>query len=191
VKSKNVIERRLRTLRLRYLKKYIAISQDKIPQNCIYNIIHSPVERPNISQFKELDYDEMAACHNATLIVIQPDLLIHICTYGSERPDLWNGEICDTDITSKGCKHFQPRIMAEEAKKEFLSKLSDDEYVYDNYPDIATLQWVLEDRVYKYDLSWWEKILVWFGIKQLKEKLNQINLHEDEENDDITSDTGT
>lgn len=191
MKSKSIIERRLRTLRLRYLKKYIALSQDRIPQNCIYNILHTPTERPKTSQFKAFDEDEMTSCRNATLIVIQPDLPIRICTYGSEIPEKWNGDICDTDDVSKGCKYFHPCITVEEAEKEFLSKLVDDEYVYENYPDVAALQWVLEDRVHKYGLSWWERMLVWLGIKQLKDKQVSLEISlKNGEDDDSTSNTG-
>jgi hypothetical protein len=160
-------------------------------------MIHNPIDRPNTSQFKVFDDEtEFAASHNATLIVIQPDKPIRLCMYGSEDLTKWSGDICDGDDTSKSCKWFKPRITAEEAKKEFLDKLSDDKYVYDSYLDIATLQWVLEDRVHKHRLSLWERFLIWIGIIGLKDELEpeQItNLPEDiwEDDDVNTKDNGS
>jgi len=45
-----------------------------------------------------------------------------------------------------------------------MELLSDDEYVFDNYRDMAAFQWVLSDRLHKMPLSWWETLILWFQV---------------------------
>ncbi len=100
-----------------------------------------------------------------TLLVIQDDSPIHLCMYGSDDMTTWSGDICNDDSVARSCKYFKPLVSPDQARSDFLETLSDDKYTHDNYRDIATLQWVLNDRVYKMSLSWWERLILWFKTK--------------------------
>jgi hypothetical protein len=97
-----------------------------------------------------------------SLVVIQPDQKIRLCMYGSENPSEWPGNVCDTVETARECKLFQPRVSEKDAVKEFNDLMADDAWVYEHHKDIAALQWVLEERVHKIDLSAWDNLLLWF-----------------------------
>lgn len=155
MKSESKILSRLKKLRITYAKIHISTSQDKLPHNCSYNY--------NFDQNLELSHKipmefERAPRINRTLVVFNDHKPIKICTYGSENSTTWNGDkICDNESVSKPCPWFRPKISLEEAANEFQNLVSDDSYVEKTYPDIAILQWVLDDRIHKYKLSWFER----------------------------------
>lgn len=103
-----------------------------------------------------------------TLVVIQEDRPIGLCMYGASDASKWPGNICDDVATAKSCPMFNPRVTVEEAKAEFIDQLEDDEFVFNNYRDVATLQWVLGERVHDIPLTWWERLIVWFSMKSAK-----------------------
>lgn len=184
MKSKSDISKRLRNLRVRYAKRFISFSQERKPENCSFNFEHKPNGIYNNSNFMEID---RAPKTSVTLVVINPETPTRLCMYGSENPETWNGVICDRDEISKSCKYFNPKKRLNEAREEFLSIMSDDEYVYENYKDIATLQWVLGDRIHKSGLNLFEKFIFWIQsvkLRLFKPKLipSNVNIWE-EEND--------
>lgn len=158
MKSQDEIERRLRTLRVRYTKKHIAASQERLPQNCIYNLEQAP--NGHYTKSKSADVD-IAPRHSITLVVIQPESPIRLCMYGADDPSKWPGNICDKAETARCCSWFSAKVSKEVAKTEFLNRLADDEYVYENHPDIAALQWATDGRVYKKSLSPLERLRIW------------------------------
>lgn len=184
MKSESDIVKRLKNLRIRYAKRFIFLSQERKPENCSFNFEHESNGTYENSNFMEID---RAPKKSVTLIVIKPETPTRLCLYGSENPETWNGVICDRDEISKSCKYFIPKQSLNEAKENFLSLMSDDEYVYENYKDIATLQWVLGDRIHKFGLSLFERLIFWiFSLKLrvFKPKLIPSNLDPwNEEND--------
>lgn len=154
MKSKTDIENRLRSLRIKYAKRYISKTQARAHRNCQYNREHIP--KGKYEKTKSIDV-EMASKKQTTLMVIQPDYPIRLCMYGADSPSTWLGDVCDSDEIAKSCKWFKPIISAATAKDEFLKLLEDDEWVFDNYLDIVALQWVLNDRVHLMMLTWWER----------------------------------
>jgi len=76
--------------------------------------------------------------------------------------------MCDHDDIAKSCKMFNPLVSIEQAREEFLEKLSDDEYVFNNYRDMATLQWVIGQRVHEVPLTAWERFVFWLKAKLFK-----------------------
>jgi len=164
VKSQEAISRRLRNLRLRYAKQHVKESQARCHRNCTYN--H---EQPNLSPLKysrngvpEIEY-ERSPRKSVTLVVLQDQVPTRLCMYGSQNPSTWSGDICDNDDIAKSCKYFQAKVGEEEARRQFMEKLEDDEYVYDNFRDIAALQWVLDDRVASHPLTILERLSLWFS----------------------------
>lgn len=164
VKTKAAISKRLNNLRLRYAKQFVKSSQERTHQNCSYNYecIPGKFNYGNIpTEF------ERAPRKNVTLLVLQEESPIRLCMYGKSDPATWAGEICDNDDKARQCKLFKPLVSASEARIEIMSRLSDDEYVYDNYKDIATLQWVLEERSNS-KLSLWSQFIFWFKTRNLR-----------------------
>ena len=195
MKPKETVERRLRTLRIRYAKKFILASQKRLHTNCVYNIEHSQTNwwsNKRVSESVEMD---IAPHHSVTLLVIQPEQLSpRLCMYGAEDPAHWPGDICDSDDMSKRCKWFKPRYTVEQAKQKFFELLQDDKYVYDNFQDVASLQWVLEDRLYNHNLSWWERLIFWLKTRFIQvpkpmPQLPPIDLPEGIWDDDPPSDS--
>ncbi len=66
--------------------------------------------------------------------------------YGADSPATWSGDVCDSDGRSCCCDHFVPLKTVAEATDEFMSSLLDDKFIYDNFRDLAALQWALGDR---------------------------------------------
>jgi len=83
--------------------------------------------------------------------------------YGSESPSSWNGDVCDSDSKSYPCPLFRPLRNAESAADEFMESLLDDSHVFENYRDLAALQWVLGDR--RPTLPWYRRLLVFLTGK--------------------------
>jgi hypothetical protein len=142
-------------------------SQDKLPHNCVYNYNLENSLKLSGSIPQEF---ERSPRINQTLVVFQEHSPVRICTYGSQNLETWNGDIiCNDESVSKPCSWFNPKVSPEESADEFRKLVSDDSYVEKFYPDVAILQWVLEDRIYKHDLSWFDKlrlkIHVWFLTK--------------------------
>jgi hypothetical protein len=89
------------------------------------------------------------------ILPARSELSVHIshddgmgyCMYGSESCSTWSGTLCDGDSVPSTCKWFVPQVTVEEAVKTHDALMVDDKYVYANYPDIAALQWVIEDRI--------------------------------------------
>jgi len=166
VKTKDDIEKRLRKLRLRYAHKYVQHSQERRHCNCLYNEAHQPSSVPYTrTQSEERD---VAPRHQVTLVVVRPEEPVRLCMYGAEDAAKWEGNVCDTDEVSRSCPMFRPRVSAAEAKDEFLESVADDELVFEKYRDVATLQWVLGERVHEIPLTWWDRLTLWFRVQLSK-----------------------
>lgn len=160
MKTRDDIEKRLRKLRLRYAHKYVLKSQERRHRNCAFNEIHPVGEAPyTVTQSREL---ERAPRRQVTLVVLNDELDgVGLCMHNASDSSKWEGNTCDSDDVSRSCPLFKPRASAEEAKNGFLELVADDEYVFENYRDVATLQWVLGERVHELSLSWWERLVLW------------------------------
>lgn len=167
MKSESVVQRRAQRLRDRYLRRHVLLSQERLHRNCVYNQEHVPNGLPysRSDLMTELD---LAPRKVTTLLVIQEDRPVRICTWGlragKEAVDSvnWDRDVCDSDSVSASCSMFEARIGADEAYDEFMELLKDDKFVYENYRDLAALQWVLEDR--RPRLPWYRRLLTWlFG----------------------------
>jgi hypothetical protein len=166
VKSQDEIEKRLRKLRLRYAHKYMQQSQERRHCNCKYNEAHYPRKLPYTrTQATELP---LAPRDQVTLVVLQEEKPVRLCMFNADDSSKWQGNVCDSDDVSKSCPMFKPRVSPDAAKEEFLELVGNDEYVFDNYRDVATLQWVLGERVHEVPLSWWERFTLWLRQKIMR-----------------------
>jgi len=167
VKTQEEIEKRLRKLRERYARKYVDASQQRAHANCVFNHRHDPPPSSTAAAPRDEDLPMVPRRH-VTLVVLRDDSAVHLCMYGAEDPARWAGDVCDDDATARSCKLFKPSVDMDQAKSEFLDLMADDEYVFDNYRDVATLQWVLGERVHGMPLSWIERLGFWFRSKLSK-----------------------
>lgn len=173
MKSKEDIQGRLNKLRSRYARQYLRQSQDRLHRNCVYNYeeeprpVYSSQEKGHSLKVKNDLFSperEVGPSHSVSLVVLQEPSPVRLCLYGSEDPITWEGELCDSDNKSKSCKWFRPKKDRKQAILEFEELLHDDKYVFDNYRDIATLQWVLDNRIHSTRPSFFELIKIWFLI---------------------------
>lgn len=104
---------------------------------------------------------EIAPRKQVTLILLKDESSVHLCMYGAENPSSWTGDVCESDQVARACAMFKPRVGLDEARASFLESLVDDEFTFNNYRDVATLQWVLGERVHEYPISVWERFLFW------------------------------
>jgi hypothetical protein len=149
MKTKEDIQKRLEKLRLRYLRQYVSKANLKSHENCVYNLNQAPLNyKPEVPL--ELS---LAPRVSTTLLVIQPESPIRLCMYGSENPSTWSGDICNDDIKSSSCPYFKPITEESSVVDSFNDLLKDDEFVANNYKDIAALQWVIDDRIHRTSLS--------------------------------------
>lgn len=161
MKSKADISKKLRNLRVRYANQYVKASQARCHLNCIHNKEHVP--RGKIVADPEVEY-ERAPRRSVTLVVLKDQGPVRLCMYGAEDPASWKGDLCESDDISAACPWFRPLVNEDDAKSEFQGLLLDDQYVYDKYRDIATLQWVLDERVANRPFSLLERITTWLEL---------------------------
>lgn len=157
MKPERTVRQRLTRLRERYRRQLIRARTDRLPENCVHNSVQSPRTLPYSRSDIETELD-LAPRKATTLVVLQPDSPVRLCMYGSDRPDSWNGVVCDSRAVSGSCSLFRPTRSAAEISDEFNSLMADPKYVLERYPDLAALQWVLEERSPRPD-SWLTRIL--------------------------------
>jgi len=123
VKKSNVVWRKLKQLRFRYMKTYLEKNLKRTPDNCLYNHLE------RFSSGKK----------------------VGLCSYVPEDSSLWGFIICDGD-TSEGvaqarrCEVFCTKRSPDELKEEFdlfMSTSTMGQIAY-HYRDMAALMWVLE-----------------------------------------------
>lgn len=154
MKTQAQIESRLRKLRFRYLRKFLVESQKRVHRNCVFNSIELPANHIRKTEYTNV---KISPRKQITLLVIQPDKPVSYCTFNSPNNHEWNGIICDNDSISEKCKYFKPIVSLQESRKSFDLLIENDEYVLNNFKDVASLQWILEERASSMKISRGEK----------------------------------
>lgn len=176
MKSESDVRKRLRKLRSALLKRSLSDTQSRRFGNCVFNHRHVPTgvrkkdedgPDPETSYPRPLRPVHRDAPDTRFLVVLQDDA-VHLCMFGSEKPDLWPGDTCESDDIARRCKMFRPTISAEEVTSSVTALLADDSYVFEHHKDIAALQWVLDERVHAYPLSFWERVSLRFRLALFK-----------------------
>jgi len=87
-----------------------------------------------------------------------------LCMLGSDDPENWPGNICDTVENVRTCPFYKNRYDKSQLKEDFDELLQDPDVLYNEYRDIAMLLWTLEEdsEVATTTLTWWQKIKLWF-----------------------------
>ena len=163
MKNHSEVESRLKKLRTRYAHKHVENTQKRCFKNCTFNAVHK-TEKLDYGQV-ETELELSPRIQKTSVFINDENKAIHLCMYGAKDPSTWSGDICDNDEKARHCPMFKPTVTVEQAKLEFLERLSDDEFVFDNYRDVATLQWVLNQRVHEIPLTLFERFWFWLRIK--------------------------
>ena len=135
------LRQKLKQVQYRHLKKLLEGNFRQRPCNCAYNEVHQP--------------------RNS-----QHGKPVGLCMYSAENADEWQGVICDEDFggiqTARECGLFQPHKTKMEVKAEFYALMEQEDlgFIAAQYPDIAAILWVLNDRGYKPTL--WQRIKLWW-----------------------------
>lgn len=146
MRSREDTEHRLKKLTDRYKNKFVSERLKRKHTNCSHNYLHVPDQKGVSTKSWE---SSLAPRKQVTLVVIQPESPIGICLFGSNKPNLWNGDVCDDDSVSESCPNYDPLNSKEALEQEFDDNLKNDEWTLSTYPDIAALQWVLNTRVWE------------------------------------------
>lgn len=174
MKTEREILGRLKKLGNRYARKYIDNTQKRCYRNCRYNW-----EQVVLPVKKDVVEFELTPRCVSTVVVVSDNDKANYCTYGvnhesdgsySVDTNKWNGIICNRDEIAEQCEWFTPALSVSEAEDKFNQCLEDDKWVYENYRDIAALQWVLGDRVYNHPASLVHKVWLWLKSKFHKPK---------------------
>lgn len=146
MKQREVIENRLLKLVGRHEREFILEQTDRVPHNCVHNIL----DEPKSYDLTAVDHD-LAPRRSVSLVVLNHQASVRLCGLGGQ----WNGNICNDASVSSQCPYFQGRSNESQSRSKFSELLMDDEHVAAHYPDIAELQWVLDTRYHEmiHDLS--------------------------------------
>lgn len=182
MKSEEEVLRRLKKLRGRYARQYLKRSQDRLHLNCVHNREHvgtrafpdpaddgSPMRIRGGEEVEGLVAPDRHVRFGKTvsLVVLREEPSpVRLCMYGSSDPASWAGEVCDSDEKAASCPMFAPSVRREEAMAAFEELMRDDDHVYENYKDLAALQWVLGDRVHRHRPGLLERLLNWFAVRR-------------------------
>ena len=157
---------RLNKLVKRYKRTFVEDNTRRIPNNCCHNAKHDP---PGMRSTKSFDVS-LSPRRQSTLIVVYPEVPSRICMFGSNDPSSWNGTICDSEEVSSGCEFFKPTHSIVKLESDFEKLMEDDDHVLTYYPDVASLQWVLQTRWYSSFFRYF-RLPTWKKITQIKWKI--------------------
>lgn len=130
------IRKKMRQVKHRYLVREYKDKLARKSTNCIYYYEHG-----------ETDPETGRA------------VTVGLCLYGAQNPEEWPGDLCGG---AKGCPYFETEETKEEIKQRFEESLENEVTVAQHYKDIAALQWVLGEKVYSWDLVWYQRLYLWF-----------------------------
>ena len=162
MKSEKELKQKLRDVKTSYLVKKYKERLSKKPCNCVHNYRYSTVEADPDHNYKHLvEWPEEEPGQND----VNPKE-VGLCMLNADNPEEWGGVICDDIETAQDCPFFQAKFNREDIESEFEDELEDDKIVAHNYKDIAALQWMIGEKVYSWDLRWYQSIRVtlvfWF-----------------------------
>lgn len=117
MKSDSALKKKLKQVQFRVTKKEIRKGLSKTPSNCA----RSGLVRGYAS-----------------------DPLFHVCLLDADKPDEWEGTICDSSVPNT-CPFFKNNKTKEEIEARVRADLNSGDMglIASKYPDLAALLWVL------------------------------------------------
>ncbi len=142
------IHQKLKQAQYRHLKKLLEQNFKKRPHNCLYNESH--VVRNSESQVP-----------------------VRLCMYGSglytdSGDSEWQGTVCDPECggnaLARDCELFKPHKTKAEIRFDFQELMDSNDLprIAINHPDVAALMWVLFDENLGMQLTWWQRLKLWW-----------------------------
>ncbi len=158
MRSPGVIYRQYRLLRHNHLKKELEKSLKRCPQNCRY--------------WKDINLkDENGKGYKVPL-----------CYLGQEEGKPVNPKllaICSTVDNAQKCNAYSLKNKREDIERKLISDLNDTKVRFEKYPELATLEWVLDKDLHeakespKFLSRWVIRIISW--LENLLKRLNKPN----------------
>lgn len=155
------IRQKLKQAQYSHFKALLSANYKKRPCNCAYNQEH------------------------ASLNSDKPP--VRLCMFGSDHTEEWQGVICDEDFGGKklarDCTFFKPHKTKLELRTEFntLMESSDLGTIAEQYPDVAALMWVLNERGASF--TSWQKLLLWW--QPAHAEMPELELSEEGDDDGV------
>lgn len=85
---------------------------------------------------------------------------VRLCILGSEDPEEWLGNLCETKECARSCPFYKSRHTPQELEAQLEEQLQEEEVLYTEHRDIAMLLWVLgEERAER--RTWVSRLKFW------------------------------
>lgn len=170
MRAENEIQDRIRFLLSAELDREVSSSCARLPCNCRYN------HRQPLDIRKEVEGDPNDSYNR----VAAADLpIIGLCMIGADKPEQWNGTICEDPIDAQRCTSFELISTRELISERFYRHLKDLDWVATNLPEVYGLLWALGSETMP-KLPWWKRL--WFRFIRFRPdalvKTNPSNLLE-------------
>lgn len=165
MKTSSDIRDRARYLLTEELDRRVVFARKRLPGHCTHNYRHP------IDVRKRVDGEPNENFNRISLPVIQQS--IGLCTLGMDKPEEWNGTICEDPIDAQRCPYFTTKVSKEDIQRDFNVEVNDLDWLRVNLPEVYGLLWVLGESV---KLPFWKHILFWFL------RIRVESLHERPEN---------
>jgi len=158
VRSRDEVQCRIRGILVEELDRRLGEAGRRLPHVCRYNYRH-PLDVRRTVRLDVLD-DDPAPNPHYNKISDNAGQVMGLCTYGSEDPTEWNGDICEEPIDAQRCPMFVPIRSKDDVLQEFRRQLADPEWVAAHMPGLSELVWVLDTL--PPNIPWWRRVLWWF-----------------------------
>ena len=140
MKGESDIRGRLNQLLAEELNRRIASASEKLPRRCTHNYRHPLDQRKKVDGESNENYNRIT--DNRGLPVVQT---IGLCMLGSKDPETWGGTICEEPLDAIRCPVFEPAKTKAQLLKEFREQLRDEVWTKENFPEVFSLLWILEE----------------------------------------------
>jgi len=140
MKSEDEVRQKYAQLLGRNLEKNFQKRLGRKPHNCVHNHVQSSLA--NINNKIEVQHTGL-------------------CMLNSDQPDAWEGRICETSADARFCPFFTAKETKQEVYDDFMSKVTDPEFIQHELRDLYILQWVLGEQEVPPKLSLIDRIKFW------------------------------
>lgn len=157
MRTPNEVEDRIRALLVEELDRRMADASQRLPVKCTHNHRQSLDNRRKVEGDFNPTFNRIST--HQGLPVVQT---IGLCMLNADRPEDWQGTICEDPIDAQRCPYFDPKISKDDVWDGFVHDLSDADWVQLNLPQVHELRWVIAEEK-DVQLPWWKKILFRFA----------------------------
>lgn len=156
MRNTDEIENRLRYLLCEELDRRVSEASLRLPHLCAHNHRQPLDTRKTIAGEPNEDFNRTTDKRGLPLLHT-----IGLCMLGSERPEDWQGNICEDPIDALRCPYFDPARRKADIWQEFARQLSSIEWLRENMPEAHALYWVLGVEQTTVALPWWKRLWFW------------------------------